>query len=297
MILAADMSSSASRGRAMGMVLASGSLGYMLGIVFALWGATELGAIAGLGICAVGGFLGAAVGHLSLAGSAEVRFSPKSEVSPSAGSPEANWHSGLGPASCCLFVGYVAHCWELLGNFAWTPSLLAVVLRPLEFGAMTTGLIIGATIHLSGMIATYLFAVLSDKWRRTHVLIAVAGAGAFCSLLTGMSTQWGAGWTVTIAAIGSFFIFGDSGVLTAAMTEEVPSERLGRIMAVRSVMGFGAGALAPLSFGVVLDATRTWEWAYGVLALGGGIALLSAILLRRFPIRERRAQIGLRGQG
>lgn len=283
MILAADMSSTASRGRAMGMVLASGSLGYMLGIVLALWGATEYGATVGLGICAVGGLLGAAMGHLSLRG--EGRASCQIE-SPNAlpSVPAAEWRSGVGPASCCLFVGYVAHCWELLGNFAWTPSLLATVLGPLELGAMSTGLIIGATIHLSGMAATYLLAALSDKWHRTHVLIAVAGVGAVCSLLMGISAQWGPVWTVAIAAVGSFFIFGDSGVLTAAMTEEVPSELLGRIMAVRSVMGFGAGALAPMCFGAVFDVTGRWEWAYGVLALGGIIALLAAVALRRFRV-------------
>lgn len=284
MILAADMSSAKSRGRAMGMVLASGSLGYMLGIVFALWGATEYGAMTGLGICAVGGFLGAAVGHLSLEDDAKASLRAKPQGSFPNGASATSWRSGLGPASCCLFIGYVAHCWELLGNFAWTPSLLAAALRPLDFGAMATGVIIGATIHLSGMTATYLLAALSDKWSRTHVLIAVAAAGASCSLLMGMSLHWGPAWTVAIAAIGSFFIFGDSGVLTAAMTEEVPPERLGRIMAVRSVMGFGAGALAPMSFGTVLDATRMWEWAYGVLALGGGIALLSAIVLRLVSI-------------
>lgn len=293
MILAADMSSPSSRGHAMGLVLASGSLGYMLGIVFALWGATVHGAWMGLGICAVGGFLGAAVGHLGLKGEAKASFRAAPKPLVPEGAPAANWRAGLGPASCCLFIGYVAHCWELLGNFAWTPSLLAAALRPLGFGAMTTGLMIGATIHLSGMAATYLIAALSDRWRRTHVLIAVAGAGALCSMLMGMSAQWGPVCTVAIAAVGSFFIFGDSGVLTAAMTEAVPSERLGRIMAVRSIMGFGAGALAPMIFGAVFDATGRWEWAYGVLALGGGIALFAAIALQRLSAGERRRSSAL----
>ncbi|WP_316155131.1 MFS transporter [Cupriavidus sp. BIC8F] len=280
LMLATDLSSTSARGRTMGMVLASGSLGYMLSIVFALWGATKFGAMAGLAICAVGGLIGAIVGHISLAGRKVDSLPPTLGVLASSNVRLDSWYSALGPASFCLLIGYVAHCWELLGNFAWTPSLLATALKPLQLGAITTGLIIGASIHLSGMVATFVFGVLSDAWPRTRVLILVAAAGALCSLLTGMSIQWGPAWTVAVAAIGSFFIFGDSGVLTAAMTEEVPLGRLGRVMGIRSLLGFGAGALAPISFGAIFDSTQKWEWAYSVLAFGGGIALISAITLR-----------------
>ncbi len=297
LILATDMSSSSARGRAMGMVLASGSLGYMLAIVFSLWGATAYGAMAGLGICAAGGLIGAVVGHISLAGRQRGSLSRSMEVPAPTRAATDSWHSALGPASFCLLIGYVAHCWELLGNFAWTPSLLATALKPLQLGAMTTGLIIGAAIHLSGMVATFVFGVLSDTWQRTTVLIAVAAAGALCSLMTGMSLQWGPGWTVAVAAVGSFFIFGDSGVLTAAMTEEIPPDRLGRVMGIRSVLGFGAGALAPISFGAMLDAMQKWEWAYSILACGGGIAMISAITLRCLVAGSRSRDLALKTDG
>lgn len=39
-------------------------------------------------------------------------------------------------------------------------------------------------------------------------------------------------------------------------------------MGLRSLLGFGVGSLAPLTFGVVMDSTQSWELAYSVLAAG-----------------------------
>ena len=191
----------------------------------------------------------------------------------------------------CLLIGYVAHCWELLGHYAWTPSLLASALAPLRLDAVSMALLIGGVVHFSGMLSTIAFGVLSDRWDRAKVLIFVGASGAACSLLMGCSMQWGAAWTVLIAALGSFFILGDSGVLSAAMTDTVPPGRLGRVMGVRSVLGFGAGALAPTAFGAAWDVTHQWSWAYATLALGGCAACVAALCLHHLsgplPILEQ----------
>jgi hypothetical protein len=68
----------------------------------------------------------------------------------------------------------------------------------------------------------------------------------------------------------------------------VPAAYLGSGLALRSLLGFGAGAIAPLVFGVVLDATNPpgappmmWGWAFVTLALGGVGAAWSAFGLAR----------------
>ncbi|WP_200911463.1 MFS transporter [Caballeronia cordobensis] len=140
---------------------------------------------------------------------------------------------------------------------------------------------IGAVIHLSGMVSTTVIGVVSDRRGRSKVLIWVAAAGASCSVLMGYAAQWGPVWTIFIAMMGSLFILGDSGVLSAAMTDEVSPRHIGRVMGVRSVLGFGAGALAPAAFGAAYDVTHEWSLPYAMLAIGGMCAWVAALLLNR----------------
>ena len=70
---------------------------------------------------------------------------------------------------------------------------------------------------------------------------------------------------------------------------------LGSALAVRSLLGFGAGAIAQTTFGHVLDATNTgppyavWGWAYGLLGLGGLAGLAATVWLRLRPESRRLA--------
>jgi hypothetical protein len=92
-----------------------------------------------------------------------------------------------------------------------------------------------------------------------------------------------------------FSAVGDSPVLSVALTEAVAPPVLGSALAVRSLVGFGAGAAAQWAFGAVLDATNPgppyaqWGWAYGLLGLGGAAGLASAIWLRHRPESRRLA--------
>lgn len=135
-------------------------------------------------------------------------------------------------------------------------------------------------VHLSGMFSALIVGMVSDYFNRASVLVFMGAAGALSSVMMGFSISWGAGWTLFLAFIGSFFILGDSGVLSAAIADNVPPEKLGSFMGLRSLLGFGLGSLAPLSFGVVLDETQSWGMAYAILAAGGSIAFISALFLK-----------------
>ncbi|WP_338759763.1 MFS transporter [Massilia sp. METH4] len=287
LLLAAELSPASRRGRAMGQMLAAGSFGYLLSVSLSLWAAQTWGPTAAFTACAAGVLAGAILGHVSLAGMpvpARRGNGATSSTSP------LQWKTVFSPAALCLLVAYVAHCWELLGSYAWTPSLLATALRPLHLDPLAQALLVGAVAHLSGMLATPAIGILSDRWNRSNVLVAVAATGAACSLLMGWSTHWAPAWTVVLAAIGSFFILGDSSALSAAMTEAVPADSLGRVMGVRSVLGFGAGALAPAAFGVTLDGTGSWAASYAILAAGGAIACGAALCLRRLESRSTKSK-------
>ena len=75
-----------------------------------------------------------------------------------------------------------------------------------------------------------------------------------------------------------------------ALTEAVAPRHLGAAYALRSVLGFGAGAVSTWVFGLVLDWGRAdpaispvvpWGVAFAVMGLGGLLAPLVLLLLWR----------------
>lgn len=188
--------------------------------------------------------------------------------------------------SLLLTGGYALHCWELLGLWAWGPAFLAVALNVYGLAAVAIGLLSAAALHLTGAAATLLGGVASDRLGRRTVLIALALSGALCSFAFGWLADLGPIILVAAAALYGFAALGDSGVLSAAMADAVPPSLLGRMLALRSISGFGAGALSPLAFGVVFDlfqggpaADQAWGWAFALLGLGGLGAAICACLL------------------
>jgi MFS family permease len=78
-------------------------------------------------------------------------------------------------------------------------------------------------------------------------------------------------------------------VLSTAMSEAVPAAYLGRAMAVRSILGIGIGAAAPVAFGAVLDVSapgRGWGAAFVLMGVGGVVAAVCAALLPAAPSRS-----------
>ena len=96
---------------------------------------------------------------------------------------------------------------------------------------------------------------------------------------------------IGLVLIYAFFALGDSPVLSTALTEVVESSYMGAILGLRSLLGFGAGGVSPLVFGVILDWTNpaassperyiTWGWAYSILGIGGLGAVCCGHILSR----------------
>ncbi|VEB94992.1 putative 3-hydroxyphenylpropionic transporter MhpT [Cedecea lapagei] len=274
MLLALKMSSIHKRGYSVGMILTAGSLGYLLSLFIASWGSAFKNVSFAFYLCSLGVLAGALLSSLAL-------YHYKEELCETTCTLKKTDNSRFKLTALLLLVGYIAHCWELLGSWAWTPSMIAHALVNENFSPLTTGLIITFTIHLSGMLSTLLVGSISDYFNRTAVLIFMGAGGAISSVLMGMSVSWGAAWSIALAFLGSFFILGDSGVLSAAIADNVPAEKIGKVMGVRSLLGFGCGSFSPFLFGMALDASNSWWLAYSVLGLGGIIACFSAILLKR----------------
>jgi MFS family permease len=179
-----------------------------------------------------------------------------------------------------LIWGYTFHNWELQGMWSWTPAFLAACLAAAGAGEMraaASGATMTSLFHLMGVLASFSMGTLSDRLGRRTVMLAMAGTSAACSFLFGWTIGLPLALLLTLGAVYAFSSLGDSPVLSAALTESVKPQYLGAALGLRSLMGFGAGALAPLAFGAILDWTnpqaqaayQTWGWSFLALGLGG----------------------------
>jgi len=187
---------------------------------------------------------------------------------------------------------YTLHSWEVLGMWAWTPAFLSACLmfQGSEAGAAAGG---GSQIvslfHFMGMLASFTMGSLSDRLGRAFMILLIAGISTVCSFIMGWTIGLPFAVIIAIGMIYAFTALGDSPILSAGFTESVDPSYLGAAFALRSFLGFGAGAIAPLAFGAILDWTNpdfaidgfyaTWGWAFSALGFGGIGAVVAAYML------------------
>jgi len=275
------------RGMASGFFVASSSMGYMLSL--ALSGITiPIGGykLSFLVTC-LGSVLGAIFGWVTLR---------KTEVPVVKRQAQEKFRKEIvenRPAR--LLIGaYIFHSWELLGMWAWTPAFISscLILGGTQgLSAAAYGAYMTAAFHLAGLLASFTMGSLSDRLGRAHVIIMVSGISTLCSFLFGWTIGWPFILVIGIGLAYAFSTLGDSPVLSAGLTEVVTPSYLGAAFGIRSLLGFGAGAVSPLIFGMVLDWTNpfgsnqeyyvSWGWAFTTLGVGGLGAVWAAYRLRR----------------
>lgn len=293
LVLLAERFPVARRGWAIGWFLAAASLGYALALV-----------LAGL-VIAIVGWRGAlftlALGPVTCAALAipVLRGTPRRQATSV--TRWSLWDILIRNRAAQLMVaGYTFHAWELLGMWAWTPAFLTVVLgthgldlsRSAGIGANLTAL-----FHVMGIIAASAGGWLSDRWGRTAIIIGMMVFSTACSFTFGWLLTAPLTLVVVVGLVYGFSALGDSPVYSAGITEVVEPSHLGSVLAVRSLLGFGAGAVAALAFGAVLDFTASgpdpasgiWGWAYSVLGIGGLLGVCSMFWLRALPEGRRLA--------
>ena len=286
----------ATRGRAMGWYLAAGSLGYAIGLAasgpLVSWGGWRFS----LHVAAAGTLAGTALAFGLMRGIAD---EPHITRSPPQSSRMAEVLRNR-PAMLVIWA-YTFHCWELLGMWAWLPAFLAVAAArggALDVSVVGLGALLAGLTHLTSMAGSLMGGAWSDAKGRTTVMLAMGIASLACSFTFGWLVASPLWLLVAIAMIFNLTAIGDSSVYSTAITELVPPRILGSAYAIRSVLGFGVGAVSPWVFGVVLDATRAgqlgettvWGLAWGSLALGALPGPLIAWKLRRAPEAAAMAQ-------
>jgi MFS family permease len=284
------------QGRALGFYLAAASLGYAIGLLIASVMIPLAGWRGAFVVTALGPVLGAMLGFLALRGVPNI-------VHPAPGGYGAV--SGLRevlrnkPAMLSIW-GYTFHAWELLGLWAWLPAFLAAA-------AVATGSASAQAASLAATLTalTYLVAVvgsvaggsLSDRWGRTTVTLMLALSSLVCSFVFGWMIGLPLWMVLAMAVFYNLTGVADSSIHSTTLTELVDPRSLGAAYSLRSVLGFGAGAIAPWVFGVVLDWGRvdtladSWAWglAWATLGIGGALGPVATWRLRQLPEAKRLA--------
>jgi MFS family permease len=283
LMILADQYPVRERGRATGFYIASSSLGLVLSLGLSGWaipvGGYQLSFLS-TALCSV---VGCVLVWITLF-----------RMQPAAREPQERQglrSEVLTNRPALLLIGaYTCHCWELLGMWAWTPAFLAAyfTLRGMEgVGAAGVASYVTASFHVAGIFASFWMGTLSDRLGRGRVILIASGVSTLCSFVFGWSIGWALILVMLIGLLYAFFALGDSPVLSVALTEVVSPFYLGTAFGLRSLLGFGAGAISPVVFGAVLDWTNphgqylTWGWAFLTLGVPGLGTVWAAYWMRR----------------
>ncbi|MFM9921787.1 MFS transporter [Variovorax sp. H27-G14] len=278
------------RGRAMGLFIGSASMGYALSLaVVALcshWQHWRLGLL----IAAAGTAAGALLSVQALR-----RMRPPSAPVPGM-LREGTWQSLAAtvrdkPAMAGNWA-YAFHCWELMALWAWLPAYLVA-----SSGGSTSwqgaGVALAALAHLVSVFGSVAGGAASDRLGRARVMMIATTASLCMSFAFGWMWTWPLWLLAAAAAVYNLLAIADSSVYSTALADVVAPHRLGVAYSVRSVMGFGAGALSPWVFGLALDwgqarfglgSTHGWVAAWSSVGLG---ALLGPWMIARFSRLQR----------
>ena len=270
------------RGRAMGAYLAGHSLGLALALMLVGAAIPRGGYVLAFWLLALGAIAGGGLAWIAMHSTGNA-VPPRATHQRFAGEVLRNRPAML------VIAGYIFHSWELLGMWAWTPAFLAACF--VAAGAeLTRGAGLGAYVtslfHLTGMLAALMAGVFADRFGRTPVILVMAAVSAGCSLVFGWLIGASLALVVGVGLLYGFAALGDSPIYSTALTEVVAPAYRGSALALRSLLGYGAGAIAPLLFGVILDwqgarNAGAWGWAFVSLGAAGLGAVLSAVLLYR----------------
>ncbi len=188
--------------------------------------------------------------------------------------------------------GYAAHCFELFGFRSWFVAFLAfsAALKPPVEAMPWTAAGVAAVVNMFGIPASILGNEIAGRYRRRSVILVTMGLSALVACAVGFLAPLP--WYIVVPTLAAYFmlIMGDSAALTNGLVAEASAHARGTAMAAYSFLGFGAGFVAPLVFGAVLDLSGgntsvvAWGLAFaslGVCSVLGPVALVLSRLRKR----------------
>jgi MFS family permease len=189
--------------------------------------------------------------------------------------------------------GYTFHNWELLGLWAWLPAFLTAALTASGSStaqAAAAALSLTAVTYVANIGGSVLGGVMADRWGRTQTILLWSCTSVVLSFSIGWLIALPAALLVALACLYNFSAIADSSTHSTLLGESVPPRYIGVAFSVRSAIGFGAGVVSPVVFGVALDlaggsrgsaAPLAWGLAWSTLGAGALLGPLATLKLQR----------------
>ncbi len=185
--------------------------------------------------------------------------------------------------------GYAVHCWELFGSRSWLVAFIVFAQQlqvtggaaPAAWSAVT----IAAIANLFGPAASIGGNELAMRHGRERLIWKAMLASGALTCALGFAAALPSHALVGLVVLHMCLIMGDSSALTAGLVTRIDERIRGAAMAVHSMLGFGAGFLAPLVFGAVLDLaggnSSAFAWGLAFVSLGAGAIAMAWAIRRR----------------
>ncbi|MBI3451593.1 MAG: MFS transporter [Rhodospirillales bacterium] len=184
-------------------------------------------------------------------------------------------------------LAYMFHNCELFGMRSWLVAFLAFSAALQAPGATVwSATTVAALINLLGLVGGVAGNELALRIGRRRFVIVAMLVSALVSLSFGLSAPLPYVLVVALAAVYGFTVSWDSSAITAGVVAAADPALRGATMAVQSSLGFVGAFLAPLAFGIVLDAAGgneqplAWTLAFALLAVAVAMGPLAILGLR-----------------
>jgi MFS family permease len=217
---------------------------------------------------------------------------------PSAGATSPGFFASFGivfrnRAALGYTAGYIAHCWEVQGLRAWMVAFLSFAAG--QANGWSGGLdaaTIAALISLGGIASSIGCNEFAKRLGRVNLVTGIMVTGLILGVATGFSWRLSLVAVIVLVALYYATMMADAGALAAGTVAAAKPEQRGATLGVYSMLGYGAGLVAPTTFGVVLDlaggAQNGWAWAASFVALAVP-NLLAIGVLRRLAAPQQAA--------
>ena len=186
--------------------------------------------------------------------------------------------------------GYAVHCWELFGSRSWLVAFI-VFAQGLQLAdgvsPAWSAVTIAAVANLFGPAASIYGNELAMRHGRERLIWKAMLASGVLTCALGFVSFLPLFALAGLIILHMCLIMGDSSALTAGVVTRANERIRGATMAVHSMLGFGAGFVAPLVFGVVLDLAggkaSSHAWGFAFITLGAGAIAMAGFIRSRAP--------------
>lgn len=178
-------------------------------------------------------------------------------------------------------LGYATHVWELFGARSWMVAFLAWVLASQPGAAGPSPTAIATVSALLAMASSIIGADLAVRFDRRRVCALAMLSSAALAAVLGFCGGLSYGVVAGLMLLYSMLIQIDSAALTTGAVLAAEPDRRGATIAIHSLLGFGAGFVGPLAFGMVLDmagggnTSLAWGLAFASLGVVAGLGPLA----------------------